>query len=188
MVIGLRWLLHVTCYILLLPLSYPAAILVPLFTRADYSIRERYRWGGLFGTYDNPPQGDRGWQSKRSPYPGITTGWKGYINRVGWMLRNKLYGYKRKTGIMHDGRLHISIKGDPDISDKHQRAGWMHASARDKKGRMVAFEWYSVMPYSSTRCVRIRLGWKIKGRKFTTAGDFAPLVFTFNPLDGYGDE
>lgn len=186
--VAVRWVLAVVGYILLLPASYPAAVIMSLFTRVQTRYCDYYRWGWIFGTFDNPPQGDQGWVAKRSPFPNIVTGWRGYINRVGWLWRNKLYGYKRAVSIEHDGKLLISIKGNPDISDKHQRAGWMHASARDERGRLKAFEWYSVTPYGFGRCVRIRLGWKIKGRKFVKKGDFAPLVFTFNPVDGYGND
>lgn len=57
----------------------------------------------------------------------------------------------------------------------------------DPQRRPYAFEYYKIWPYSKKRCVRIRFGWKIQGRKFTQLGDFAPLVFTINPFDGYGD-
>ena len=48
-------------------------------------------WGGWFGTYDNPPQGDRKWLKTILKL----TGWRGYLNRVGWIRRNRLYGLKR---------------------------------------------------------------------------------------------
>lgn len=180
--IAIKWSASVLLYLLMLPISTPAALIVSLFTRAMPEL-PYYSWGGLFGTYDNPPQGDRKWLRE---HPELT-GWKGYRNRVGWMRRNRLYGLKRKLSIDFSGGMKVSIKGNPNISDKYKVPGWLFALALD--GRKVkAFEWYSVTPYSKTRCLRVRLGWKIKGDKFDEVGEFAPLVFTINPLDSYGDE
>lgn len=178
------WFKGVMGYLLLLPISYPAAFFISLFTRANYSPP----WADLFMTYDNPPQGDRGWVEKRSPFPMEISGLKGYINRVGWMLRNKLYGYKRKTAVDFKPGTIVELRGDPEISDKYRIPGWLKAVARDSQGRLYAWEWYSITPYTKKRCIRIRLGWKIKGRKFMQPGDFAPLVVTFNPFDGYGND
>ena len=184
----IKYLFSVILYTTLLPLSYPAAVIIPLFTRPmPHKLPQGYSWGGWFGTYDNPPQGDEGFIAKRCPFPNVLTGWKGYINRVVWMKRNKLYGLKRKLSYEYTTRTVVSLKGNPDISDKYKIPGYLHVSAREK-GKLKAFEFYGVFPYTSSRCVRVRLGWKIKGRKFTKPGDLAPLVFTINPVDGYGND
>lgn len=77
----------------------------------------------------------------------------------------------------------VKIKGNPNISDKYKIPGWMWATYT---GKSKAFEFYAVLPYNKTRNLRIRLGFKIKSDKFPKMG-FAPLVFTINPFDGYGD-
>ena len=74
---------------LLSPFALPTALIalylimvaaiptIALFTCAmPYGLRP-YTWGGLWGTWDNPPQGDRGYVEKRAPFPGVTTGVKG---------------------------------------------------------------------------------------------------------------
>lgn len=172
---------------LLLLTALPAAVIVPIFTRWQTPELGLYTWGGWWGTFDNPPQGDRGYVSRRAPYPNEFDGWRGYINRAVWMLRNPLYGYTKFTGIDYDSDDILSIKGNPDISDKYKIAGWMHASLRDVSGKLKGFEWYSVTPWSKTRNLRIRLGWKIKTDKMQERG-WARHVFTINPLDGYGDD
>lgn len=183
-----KYLWGTLLYLAMLPLALPAAVVIPLGTRAQFDPARKYTWGGWFGTYDNPPQGDEGYVTKRAPYPNVVTGFKGYINRVQWMRRNRLYGLKRKLSVEFKPGSTILLKGNPDISDKYKVPGTLRATAVDSQGRPYAFEYYKVWPYSKTRCVRIRLGWKIKGRKFTQPGDFAPLVFTINPFDGYGND
>lgn len=170
---------------LLLLITVPfASFIVPIFTREQVAGLDNYTWGGWWGTFDNPPQGDRGYIAKHAPFVGVLTGWKGYINRVMWMLRNPLYGFAKYADADYEDSYVLSIKGNPAISDKYGVAGWMHASLRNKGGRMKAFEWYSVTPWSSRRCLRVRLGWKIKTDKMQERG-WSRMVFTINPFDGY---
>lgn len=181
----LKWILG-TIGKLVLFLTVPIAnTLVPLFYKEQTVGLSRYTWGGIWGTFDNPPQGDRGWITKHSPFPNITKGWKGYINRCGWMWRNPLYGYSRMIGIDYKPDYELTITGNPDISDKYKIAGWMWATLHDTRGNLIAFEWYSVTPYLKKKNVRIRLGWKIKTDKMQERG-WARHVVTINPFDNYG--
>lgn len=183
----LKWLVFSVGKIVLLPTSIVAAIFVPMFTKAEPDDKELYSWGGWWGTFDNPPQGDRGWIAKHSTFPNVIDGWKGYVNRVGWMLRNPLYGYSRKVGVTYNSEDSLSIKGNPDISDKYKIAGWVFTTLKDSGGKVKAFEWYSVTPYTKRRNVRIRIGWKIKTDKMQERG-WARHVLTINPFDGYGTD
>lgn len=47
------------------------------------------------------------------------------------------------------------------------------------------FEFYCILPWSETRDLRCRIGWKMMTPKFKEYG-FAQLVTTCNPFDGYG--
>jgi hypothetical protein len=180
-----RYILSVLMYLILLPVSSVAAFVVPLYTRAQYSADRKYTWGGWFGTYDNPPQGDVGFVTKRAPFPNCTWGFRGYVNRVAWMRRNRLYGLKRKLAIDFKFGTVKVLTGNTTVSDKYKVPGALRAECFSA-GQPYAFEYYKVWPWGTSRCVRVRLGWKVKGDKFTGAGDFAPLVFTFNPFDTYG--
>ena len=115
-------------------------------------------------------------------------GWRGYLNRVGWLRRNRLYGLKRFLAVDYTDCTTRKFRGDPAISDKHKIAGWLFVTARCHTKKLEAFEWYSVTPYTKNRCLRVRLGWKIKGDKFDEVGEFGSLVFTINPFDTYGDD
>ncbi|MCY1561292.1 hypothetical protein D9M68_985270 [compost metagenome] len=63
--IYLKWLLFSLLNLLMLPTVPLAAPLIALFTREDVYGRQRYTWGWLWGTYDNPLQGGEGFVEKR---------------------------------------------------------------------------------------------------------------------------
>jgi hypothetical protein len=180
------WLLLFIVDLLLLPLAYVLAPVLSLFTAKGWP-----KWGSWFWTYDNEPQGDGGYQRKRAPYPNTSSPWKLYVNRVCWLWRNPLYGYSKAVGVQYETRLSVKIVrfwgAGVDTSDKYRRAGGYYAECRNMSGDLVAFELYIVAPWSATRCLRARIGWKILTDKFEHNG-FAHFVDTFNPLDGYGDK
>jgi hypothetical protein len=180
-----KWLaLCLADWLLLLTLPIAAPI-VAAFTRAEQFGYDNYSWGWIWGTYDNPPQGDEGFVRKRAPFKGLITGWQGYVNRVAWMIRNPLYGFAKIAGVKYDPQYALEFSGNPDISDKYKISGFYFATLKDN-GKLVAFELYAVLPYGFGRCVRARLGWKIMTDKFERYG-FGQFVNTFNPFDGYGD-
>lgn len=183
----LRFIASVWLYVSLLPTVYVVAPILSLFTKPDFEDKEQYRWGRIYGTHDNPPQGDRAWVSKHCPYPEVFDGWRGWVNRTLWLYRNKLYNLKLQLSLTYSPYTVKEYVGDPNISDKYKVPGWLYVKVTEQ-GKTVGWEWYSVTPYSSGRCVRIRMGWKIKSDKFSSPGDKAQLVFTFNPFDGYGSK
>jgi hypothetical protein len=148
------------------------------------------KWGGWFWTYDNPPQGDGGFQAKRAPYVPAVTAWERYFNRVAWLYRNPTYGFSRLLGVPFERGCKVEIArkvgNGINISDKYRRAGYYLAICRDVDDIPIAFEFYMVLPWSDTQCLRVRLGWKIMSDKFTELR-FAPLVHMVNPLKSYGE-
>jgi len=182
----LEWGCKALLTILLLPTTYVAAPVISLFTIAEKDTNN-HSWGGWYGTYDNPPQGDTKYQRDCIFPGGEFTGFKGYINRVGWILRNKLYNLKKKLGkTINKGDLFkVVTTGNKNISDKYKVSG-SYFSIYFVDDKPKAFEYYLVLPWSKTKCVRCRLGWKITTDKFNEVNEFAPLVLTFNPIDSYG--
>lgn len=184
--IYLKWLiLAIIDIAMLLLTALPAAVFIPMFTRAQSYGKIEYTWGWIWGTYDNPPQGDEGYVSKRAPFIGATTGLKGYVNRVRWMIRNPLYGLARRMALPYSSTARMEIKGDTEISDKYGRPGWMFARLYES-GKLIGFELYVIWPWAETKDVRIRFGWKMTTDKFKEKG-FAQFVDTINPFDGYGE-
>jgi hypothetical protein len=172
----LDWAMHVTLLV--------APPIIALFTRAMPYGQRPYTWGGLWGTWDNPPQGDEGFVAKHAFFVWVTDGWRGYINRVQWMWRNKLYGLAKVMSLGYVVSDELRCIGNENISDKDRRPGWYFAQLR-RKGKLIGFEFYGVFPWSETRNFRIRLGWKMMTDKFAKYG-FAQMVNTANPFDGYG--
>jgi len=183
--IYLKWLvLALLDWALLLTIPIAAPI-IAAFTREQPHDSPTYTWGWIWGTYDNPPQGDEGFVRKRALFTGVTTGFKGYLNRIHWMVRNPLYGYAKYCSINYDKDASLTWTGNPDISDKYKISGWYFAKLQ-KAGRLLGFEFYCVTPWSATRDLRMRLGWKMMTSKFKEYG-FAQIVNSINPFDGFGD-
>ncbi len=146
------------------------------------------KWGSLFWTYDNPPQGDNGWQTKRAPYIPANTRWRLYVNRVMWLYRNPTYGFAKNVSVSYNKsqliRIIISGGHGLDISDKYGRSGY-YLAVCENGVLPSAFEFYLVCQWSESKCLRVRIGWKIVTDKFAKIG-FAPLVHMINPVKSYG--
>lgn len=172
------------CLLVTVPFAAPV---IAAFNKAEPYGAESYSWGGWWGTYDNPPQGDEGFVEKRAWFIGKTTGWKGYLNRINWMIRNPMYGYSRLVALDYKSTDTQVLIGEDGISDKYGIAGWYFVRVYDGS-ELKGFEFYGVFPYSfwKGRDLRVRLGWKILTGKFAENG-FAPIVNTVNPFDGFGE-
>ena len=186
--IYMKWLaLALFDVLLLLTVPIAAPVVAAIYREQPHGLPS-YSWGWLWGTYDNPPQGDEGFVEKRAWFIGETAGWKGYLNRINWMIRNPVYGFARLTALTYRADTVQDLIGVDGISDKEGIPGWYFVRLREIKTlRVVGFEFYGVFPYSKTRDVRIRLGWKILTSKFKDKG-FAPIVNTINPFDGYANK
>jgi len=185
--IYIKWLaLAVVDVLLLLTVPIAAPVVAAIYRAQPHGL-PAYSWGWLWGTYDNPPQGDEGYVRKRAPFPGLITGWQGYVNRIMWMIRNPVYGFARWAALDYSADQVQHVIGQDGISDKAGIPGWYFVRVYGPKPhKLVGFEFYGVFPYTATRDVRIRLGWKILTSKFKEKG-FAPIVNTFNPVDGYNN-
>lgn len=201
--IYLKWFaLAVIDILLLLTVPIAAPIVAAIYRDQPHGLGA-YKWGWIWGTYDNPPQGDEGYVRKRAPFPGLITGLRGYVNRVFWMIRNPVYGFARWVALNYSAEQVQHVIGKDGISDKDGVSGWYFVRLYDLKSkRCVGFEFYGVFPWMpeekvfriwkftftlKARDLRIRLGWKLLTSKFKEKG-FAPIVNTFNPVDGYGKD
>lgn len=171
------WFLHLSLIV--------AAPSVAFTTKPQPHGLAPYSWGWIYGTYDNPPQGDEGFVRERCFFPGVIDGWKGYLNRVLWMIRNPLYGFAKWSAVEREPYMRVSYVGNPNISDKYKIPGWYFAKCYDTSSKVRAFEFYCVLPWGFGKCLRVRLGYKIMTDKFARYG-FAQLVNTANPFKSYG--
>ena len=180
-----KYLLIVLLDILANISNFIVAPILSIFTRAKPDLNEKgEQWGWIYGTWDNPPQGDSKWQ-REGWFPYITTGWKGYLNRVGWLYRNPCYGLQKMMGIDYNPNNLIGCKGNENISDKYGIAGSYYAEVRSPAGKVLGFEYYLIKPYGNGKCLRVRLGWKIMTDKFEKYG-FAAFVDTITPYKQFG--
>jgi hypothetical protein len=185
-VIYIKWAAFSLMDWLLLPVWFLGAPVVSLFTRAQPDLDENTKpWGWLFGTYDNPPQGDAKHQ-REGLFPGAVNGWKGYVMRVLWLWRNPGYNFQRLLCIHYSPLYSLDYIGNSQISDKYKTPGYYFAKLCDNE-KLIGFEFYCVYPWAFGKCVRVRFGWKLMTDKFERY-QFAPLVNTANPLKSYGDD
>lgn len=171
-------LLHITFFWRIAP------IFVSLFTRAADDLDEYTpEWGWMFGTWDNPPQGDTKHQ-REGFFPGALYGFKGYAMRVQWLWRNPGYNFQKWVGIPYTGAK-VEFSGNPDISDKGGRAGSYFATVHEN-GKLIAFEYYIIKPYkrNPNKCFRMRIGYKLLTDKYERYG-FATMVNTIQPYKSY---
>ena len=191
MILYIKYIFLMIADIALMPVWLIGAIFLSIFTRAGSYHNDEdviYTWGGWLGTWDNPPQGDAGYNENRAFFKGgYTTGLKGYANRVGWLWRNPGYNFQRKIGMDYPegDNWELSWVGNHTISDKYEIPGYYFAKLKID-GKTEAFEFYLVKPWLFGKCLRIRLGWKMMTDKFERYG-FATFVDTVSPLKNYGD-
>jgi hypothetical protein len=182
--IYLKWIAYTLADLLLAPLWIVGAPVVSLFTRPMPDTND-HSWGGWFGTYDNPPQGDSRWL-REGWFPYEVKGFKGYLNRIGWLWRNPGYNFQKRVGLEYKERYSITFDGNENITDKYKIPGYYLAKVVDNN-KLVGFEFYIVRPYKTwpDKCFRARLGFKIMTDKFKRLS-FAPLVNTVHVWKSYG--
>ena len=122
-------------------------------------------WLSYFGTPDNSLDGDEGYQKEHAPFKGIQTGFKRYVNRILWLLRNPIYGFGYSVLGARIEHPPLVISGDPLVSDsKNLRLNRQHGLSGHVTLRCGRYwEFYLIHQYGNNRCLRIRMGWKLSG-------------------------
>lgn len=180
-----RYLLSVCASAVMTTLALAMAPLLPLFADERGWLPSGLWW---FQTPDNSLDGDKGFRAKHAPYEGVQIGWRRYLNRVAWLLRNPAYGFDWLVlAVDTDQADLLQVEGDPATSNIPGHSGtrvkrvW-RADPRTRARGLVAWEWYYVRQWGqSPYCVRVRLGWKIPDR----LGQPATFVCSGNPLMGF---
>lgn len=139
------------------------------------------------------------WDNDREPFGDVlrrhefdcADTWFGMLwHRWNWLaLRNPSnnFGYN-VVGFKQTDTIVYLRTGNPNTSDQGE-GGHKFIRAIDRAtGRLVAFEFYAVLPYGS-RCLRLRLGWKIDHNMhpglLVTDGSPAQLANVINPFMPY---
>jgi hypothetical protein len=100
---------------------------------------------------------------------------EGFWEEFHWLtIRNPINNLFNRFGALYVYPVNI-VAGNPNIGD-NIAGGFCFADM----GKY--WEFYCIIPYLKNRCVRIRLGWKIIGKK---PGELCPMVVVFNPIQNY---
>lgn len=178
-----KWMLLATLSIIM---SIAGASLVPFGLLIAGT--GRLPWFLQWFDNDREPYGD----TARRPAIAAATGIRHAWLRYWWLaIRNPAnnFGYLPWVGFAQTLAPRYQQLGNPRTSDQGE-AGWKFVRAlQQPSGKLMAFELYIVAPWSATRCLRVRLGWKIdhnieplyRRRDGTTA----QLVVVINPFDSF---
>ena len=133
-------------------------------------------WLWWFQTPDNPLDGDNGWKTEHRWFLTQDTWCKRWANRVGWMYRNPTYGFAISVlGSQTQPSDELVTSGDPATGNQPFHSGWVHRVLM-RNGAPAYFQFYLIWPWSSTRYLRLNLGWKLWGYPTTDK-----MQFTFSP-------
>jgi len=137
--------------------SYLLAPFVALFCNKDGNLPE---WLSLFQTYDNTCDGDDGYKEEHRFFPENANVFQVWANRTGWLWRNPAYGFDMLLGCNCKIGDMLIISGDRDTGDGPYHAGVCEWKLY-RDGKLVAFQWYYVGNFSTTKCLRVNAGWKL---------------------------
>lgn len=122
---------------------------------------------------DREPFGD----TARAPAIAAASGLKLFWLRFNWLaIRNPANNLGRELGVAYDDHAFVNRTGNQNTSDQGEQGVLFNTLHRH--GNVIAFEFYYVKAWSKTRCVRIRLGWKLWDNP-------ARLVHAINPFDSF---
>ena len=162
-------------------LNYLVAPIVTLFA-SEAGWLPKWLW--WFQTPDNPLDGDGGWQQLHRPFKVEDNKFKRWWNRTRWLYRNSAYGFAISVlGAKTKGTDTLIIEGNPSVSNRPLTNGLTFRTLyRDNKP--IYWQFYYVKAWSSTRCIRVNLGWKLWGFKKGEDNNLQ-LTHSPNPFMGY---
>lgn len=138
-------------------LSIPLAPFVALFCDSNGNLP---KWLSLFQTYDNTCDGDDGYKQEHRFFPANANGFQRWANRTGWLWRNPAYGFDMLLGADCQVGDILVITGDRATSDAPFHEGsCVWKLIRNEK--IIAFQYYAVKDFTTTKCLRVNAGWKL---------------------------
>lgn len=156
-------------------MNYFLAPIVVLFASSDGWLPHYLWW---FQTPDNSLDGDGGWKTIHRRFKIEDKKWKQWYNRTTWLYRNSMYGFAISVlGAKTISTDSLVVEGDIETSNRPIHSGLVKRFVvRD--GKVVFFQYYFVKQYSTTRCIRLNIGWKLWSFK---VGENINCQFTFSP-------
>ena len=150
----MRYILYLIACIFMEIVSVPLAFVLPFFARNAWLPR----WLSWFQTPDNSLEGDAGWQNEhwqwRKKLPDLFCIYVGYM---GWLLRNRAYGFKWSVLAAKVVQDALRYEGDLSIKNRDDaKAGWFRVW-------MESYWQYKriwQIP-GQQRCVMLNFGWQL---------------------------
>lgn len=179
----IRWAVLAVLSILIVPVAWILAPVLPVFASRDGWLPAWLIW---FQTPDNALDGDEQYRTMHAPFIGAESGWERYSNRVFWLWRNPAYGFDFIVlGCHLPAGCTVRWRGDPAVRNRpNGKAGYCYTvvSAPDGRAwwhlRVVFLLWPG-------ECLDINLGWRLQtfaedpGR--LRAGVDTQYVFSLRP-------
>ena len=137
------------------------------------------KWLWWFQTPGDSLYGSTGWQTKDRWFLVEDTKWKQWLNKVGWLYRNPIYGFAIDVlGIQGEETDTLVITGDVLTSNHNPIHYGSVRYELVRSGKVIAFQVYTVKPTSwyNSRYTRTNYGWKLWS--FPTK---EKIQFTFSP-------
>lgn len=178
----MRWPAYLIANLVMLLLAYLLAPFLPAFAIGRDHLPACLSW---FDTPDNPLDGDGGFKAEHAPFKGEVTGWRRYMNRVVWLLRNPAYGFDIEVlGFPPDklpNAATVSHSGGHSISGKNSEDGWYFLTIKDSDGKS-AWQFFYIKHLTDSHCLRLNIGWKLWSWFNQEVSQF---VFSFSPWKVY---
>lgn len=161
----IKWLLLTVCAIAMdIANLFLAPLAVPLASDDGWLPG----WLSWLQTPDNSLDGDNGWRTEHllplnrhgTPLDPV----RRYLKRVLWLYRNSMYGFAIDVlGARCDVGDRMLLKGDAITSNRPGHSGLVRR-VLSRNHAPIYWQWYYVRQWgSSSRCIRINLGWKLWG-------------------------
>ena len=182
----IRWCLLLIANVLVLVLAYLLAPILPAFATKDAHLP---RWLSWFDQPDDDLDGDNGWKTEHRLFLGhskVDQGWRRYINRVLWLIRNPAYGWDISVlGFTVQTGFVGTQAGNQAVSDRPLCQGWSWRTVQNPGSNRRYWFLYIIWCWSGRFCLSIKLGWKIWLP--LAAGDQCQFVCSLNPFASYAE-
>lgn len=162
----MKWFLLLPLNIAFTLLAYVLAPILPAFA-TEYGVLPT--WLTWFDTPDNRLDGDVGFRTEHAPFKGEQVGWRRYINRVVWLIRNPAYGFDVAIAVDVSEDVNLQVSGTRSMGGNLDEDGWFFATAPG------AWQLYVTHHWTDTHTTKINLGWKIWMRPGKCSFVFSPL-------------
>lgn len=170
----MMWFLLLPINILLTLVSYPLALVLPLFAKDGYLPR----WLWWFQTPDNPLDGDERFQKTHKP---------SYLTKVLWLWRNPIYGFSWGVTAfrVQPGYVVKVWSGNKPVEGSLRSDGYYLATLTNPDGS-YCWQLYITHHWSETRSTKLNAGWKLwMADEIKEGMDCAICAYTFNPIQWF---